>query len=198
MQEILDGLLIGDSTLQHRGKNLGTSSFPRFGHNCKEQEFLKWIKDTLSSYGLVFGPTHQKPNGYGSGVTYQSYSHVSELLCHAFQRWYPNGTKVIPADLTITPKIANLWYCGDGGFDSDKGYLRQICLCAHSFPLAQREHLSKQLRKIGFRSRTDKAGKITISKKSIPDFLDWVGEPPVSCYLYKWDYLSFTSKQPKY
>lgn len=196
LNEILDGLLIGDSFLQNRSRT--PRGRPYFGHNCVEPEFVGYVVSTLSSLGLEFGPTHQKPNGYGTGMTTQVYSHVSDLLRDPWKRWYPEGQKILPVDLVLTPIIARLWYCGDGGLDSDKGYLRQLCFSAHSFPLEDRERLSGMLRESGFRSRNTKRGLICISKKSIPSFLDWLGPSPTACYQYKWDLSRFTGKQPKY
>jgi hypothetical protein len=43
-----------------------------------------------------------------------------------------------------------------------------------------------------------KKGLICISKKSIHEFLNYIGECPVSCYQYKWETSRFTFKQPKY
>ena len=198
MREIIDGLLLGDGSLNYRPGNPNFRSLPRFGYNCKELEFVEWIVQALTGLGLTFGPIHPKPNGYGTGITHQVYSHVAVQLLPYLHRWYPAGKKILPIDISITPTVANMWYCGDGGLDSDKGYLRQIALCTHCFEPDSREWLAEQLRSLGFRSRAAKNGRVFVSKRAIPDFLNWIGQPPTSCYLYKWAHLSYTSKQPKY
>ncbi len=198
MREILDGLLIGDSYLRYRAGNPNFRSLPAFGHNCGQRTFTRWVAATLSVFGLSFGRIHKKPNGYGTGFTYQTQSRVSDILVPYLHRWYPSGIKTLPPDLRLTPTVANLWYCGDGGFDSDKGYLRQICIAAHCFSQPARTSLSDQLNTLGFKSRATKSGTICISKNSIPAFLEWIGPAPTKCYRYKWNNLSYTSKQTQY
>ena len=59
MQNVIDGLLLGDSFLNYRGST--SNSLPRFGHNCKEIEFTAWIVNALSKFGLTFGPICPQP-----------------------------------------------------------------------------------------------------------------------------------------
>ena len=46
MQGILDGLLLGDGNLQHRGKN------SRYQHTCKHKEYVQWIKNRLEKENI--------------------------------------------------------------------------------------------------------------------------------------------------
>jgi hypothetical protein len=194
MKELLDGLLLGDGSLDFRGQGV------RYRHTCKHKEYLEWLKSKMMNYGIEFTPNiYKKPNGYGTGVGYQIYSTNQDCLKDYYYRWYTNnGKKTVPNDLEITPVLLNQWYIGDGGFDSDKGYLRQIQIAAHSFTFQERDFLVKKLIELGFKASNRKKGLICISKKSIQDFLDYMGPSPVECYAYKWDTTVFTSKQPKY
>jgi len=195
VKEIIDGLLLGDASLQYRGKT--SKARPRFGYNCKHHDFAKWVADTLHAEGLGFGPIHPKPNGYGTGETFQVMSRCDDLLSEFWERWYPSGKKVLPPDLTLTRTIANLWYVGDGGFDSCKGYLRQIGIAAHRYSDEDRDRLAGMLADQGIKTSVRRK-MIYITKRSIPYFLDWIGEPPHPCYQYKWDFSQYVSKQPKY
>ena len=196
MRSLLDGLLLGDGYLTNYSKTpLGR---PRFGYNCKEKDFSIWVRAQLGK-SVPFSPNLQsKPNGYSTGVTYQVDSLRSDFLIPFWDRWYPEKKKILPRDLQLTPLAASMWYIGDGGFDSCNGYLRQIAFAAHSFTLAERQRLVIQLKSLGFRSRTDGKGKIFLSKKSIPAFLEWIGPCPISCYQYKWSFQSYTASQTKY
>ena len=194
MKELLDGLLLGDGSLDFRGQGV------RYRHTCKHKEYLEWLKNVMMSHGIEFTPKiYEKPNGYGTGVGYQIYSTNHEFLKDNYSRWYnKEGIKVVPYDLKLTSLLLNQWYIGDGGFDSDKGYLRQIQIAAHSFTFQERDFLVGLLTGLGFKASNRKKGLICISKKSIQDFLDYIGPSPVKCYKYKWDNTIFTAKQPKY
>ena len=154
----------------------------------------------MQQYGIEFTPTiFKKSNRYGTGINYQIYSRNHDFFKHNYNRWYDkNGKKHIPHDLILTPIVLTHWYIGDGGFDSDKGYLRQIQIAAHSFSYEERDHLVNLLKSLGFNASNRKKGIICISKKSVQDFLEYIGPCPVVCYQYKWDISKFTSKQPKY
>src|SRR6185369_10572698 len=38
-------------------------------------------------------------------------------------RWYPNGRKIVPRDLHLSPVTLNHWFCGDGRGGDAKGTL---------------------------------------------------------------------------
>lgn len=186
MRELLDGLMLGDGSLQLRGN-------ARYRHSCKEREYLEWLKEELKSHGIDFTEkVYEKPNGYGTGFTYQIYSRVNKTLTDEHKRWYPEGTKRVPDDIKITPVTLKEWYIGDGTFDSRKGYLQCISLAAHSFTYEERDRLVEQLESIGLNARNDKKGNIRILKSSVPQFFQYIGDCPVECYQYKWDYKRFT------
>lgn len=39
---------------------------------------------------------------------------VSRVFTSYKQKWYPNGTKIVPRDLQLTPLICAIWFCDDG------------------------------------------------------------------------------------
>lgn len=189
MYDFLEGCILGDGHLSRRGN-------ARLIYHCKEPEFVELVATYLN--GLNIGGTiNTRPNGYGTGFSYQLSSHVSPILTAMHDRWYHTGRKALPLGFLLTPTIANIWYCGDGGFDSVKGYLRQIAIAVHCFSSAEREFLTSQLCQNGIAAR-NRGAMIYITKRSIPDFLQWIGPPPSRCYEYKWRYLDYTSPQPKY
>jgi hypothetical protein len=189
MNEFIEGCILGDGHLARHAN-------ARLIYNCKELEFTQLVATVLQSFNIG-GTINTKPNGYGTGVTYQLSSHVSPLLTQMHDRWYQTGRKALPHDFLLTPAVANIWYCGDGGFDSDKGYLRQIKIAVHCFSMPEREFLTNELSQFGFKAKL-RGGCIYISKSSIPSFLEWIGPPPTLCYEYKWRHFDYTSPQPKY
>ena len=192
MLELIDGLLLGDGSLDKRAKNA------RYRHTCKHKEYIEFIIKELSNFDIIINTIYDKDNGYNTGRIFQCYSKVHNELTVHYNRWYNNRKKIVPIDLELTPLILLHWYIGDGGFDSNKGYLRQISICAHSFTFNEREILCDKLRNYDLKVLNTKNGRINISKKSIPKFLSIIGECPVKCYQYKFDTSIYNKSQPKY
>ncbi len=192
MKELIDGLLLGDGSLDKRAKNA------RYRHSCKHKEYIEYIIKELFSFGICTETIYDKDNGYGTGRVFQCYSKIHKNLTTQYERWYIDKKKTLPSDLILTPLILLHWYIGDGGFDSDKGYLRQISIAAHNFSFEEREILCDKLRNFNLKVSNTKRGKINITKKSIPLFLSIIGECPVKCYQYKFDTSIYSNRQPKY
>jgi hypothetical protein len=192
MKELIDGLLLGDGSLAKTCKNA------RYRHSCKHKEYIEFIIKELQNVEVYIKTVYDKDNGYNTGRVFQCYSLVNSELTFHYERWYHNKKKSLPSDLMLTPLILLHWYIGDGGFDSDKGYLRQISIAAHSFSFEEREILCNKLRNFDLKVSNTKNGKINITKKSIPLFLSIIGECPVKCYQYKFDTSIYNNPQPKY
>lgn len=192
MKELIDGLLLGDGSLDKRNKNA------RYRHSCKHREYIEFIINELSRFNIVTNTIYDKDNGYGTGRVYQCYSLVSTELTTHHSRWYNNRRKVLPDDVELTKLSLLHWYIGDRCLDTDKGYLRQINIAAHSFSFEEREILCKKLTGLGFKVSNTKYGSINICKRSVPTFLSYIGECPVECYKYKFDISKLNKPQPKY
>src|SRR5690625_6051648 len=135
MKKLLDGLLLGDGSLDFRGQGA------RYRHTCKHREYVELIRSEMESYGVKFTATiYEKPNGYGTGVGYQIYSRNYYFFTENYSRWYTKDKKkIVPLDLILTPESVKHWYIGDGGFDSVKGYLRKFSISELFFFFAVRD-----------------------------------------------------------
>lgn len=110
------------------------------------------------------------------------------------ERWYPNGVKIVPKDLMLTPLICNRWHVDDVYMSIvDEKTICTISLCTDSFCDEDIDFLRLQIKdKIGIDSgiRTvhRKFKRIVIyTKKRVHDFLHYIGEYPSNDYKYKWD-----------
>lgn len=192
MKELIDGLLLGDGSLDKRAKNA------RYRHSCKHKEYIEFIINELSKFNVITSTIYDKDNGYGTGRVYQCYSKISTELTINYLRWYNDKKKVLPDDIELTKLSLLHWYIGDGCLDIDKGYLRQINIAAHSFTFEEREILCSKLTDLGFKVSNTKNGKINICKSSVLSFLSYIGECPVECYKYKFNISELNKPQPKY
>lgn len=114
LEEYLDGLLLGDGSLYSR-----ESGNVSYCHSDSFKEYIVWLKGKLEELGL---PCREV---YKSGSVFKIKSIVTPELRQIYGRWYPNGEKQIPQDLTVTPTILKNWYVGDGSYykrENDRRY----------------------------------------------------------------------------
>lgn len=181
--EWINGELLGDGCLRNQSPWAA-----RIQYGSKYEKYINYISDTLNSFdikqaGNINKRYHEKYNCY----TYLYNSHYYEEFLPIKEKWYLNGKKIVPRDIELTPLTCRQWYIGDGSLTYQKSGRPRIILCTCSFPIENVEYLILQLDKIGFKAtRWNNNNVICIC--SVKDFLNYIGECPVKCYQYKWDY----------
>ena len=184
-KEWIDGELLGDGCLEPKSKYS-----VRFQYSSKYLEYIQYISDTLNSFGIkqsgkIRIQYHKKMNCYSYHYISLSYPELLSIR----KRWYPKGKKIIPRDLKLTPLLLRQEMIGDGSLKHHKKSKSSIVLCTYGFLINDVKWLVLQLNKIGFKStRQPNNNIIHISSYSTKDFLSYIGECPVKCYNYKWDY----------
>jgi len=157
----------------------------RFQYASKYKEYIQYVSDILKSFGIKQSGKIlkiKKCNSYY--YQYKSYSYV-ELLS-IYNKWYPNGKKIIPRDTILTPLVCRQWYIGDGSLKYSIHEKPSIRLCTNDFIVNDVNWLVKQLNNLGFKSTRQPVDNIIhILVCSTKDFLNYVGKCPVECYQYK-------------
>lgn len=184
LSDLLEGELLGDGYIGIPG-----SRSARYTHTSKYREYLEWLSKTFADMGLEqVGKI--LPRWYEEYHCW-SYSYQSRLypeLVPMQKKWYPDGKKIVPKDLVLTPIMARQWYIGDGGINLTN-WRPYIDFSTYAFDKASIDHLLEELRGKGFRvNHWPASNTIGMSVESVKDFLDWIGPCPISCYQYKWDY----------
>lgn len=185
--EWINGELLGDGSLASQSKYSA-----RFVYSSKHKEYAQYISDTLRSFGIEqAGKIYkQEDKRYGSfSYKYKSLSYIELLPIR--KKWYPNGKKIVPKNIDLTPLMLRQEYIGDGCLVHRKNRSSYIKFCTEGFTIPDVEFLCHQINKlkikaVTFRRRSSK--NIRISSYSVKDFLNYVGSCPVECYKYKWEY----------
>ena len=102
-------------------------------------------------------------------------------------RWYPQGVKVVPRDLRLTPTVLLHWFCGDGRGGDRKGTLG---FCADGFTLEDVDFLVTRLQEdLGITAlRTQAKGRpqILVSQRDEAVKVKTLLEPLIpACCAYK-------------
>lgn len=180
--EFLSGELLGDGYLHPLKKSAS------YQHASKYREYIEWISQTLASWGIEQSGQIQQINAQWS-IVYRYSSRHYRALKDLRDRFYPNGRKIVPEDIELTPLTVRQWYIGDGCFAKPrKGHGRgNIIFATCSFDQRSIDILLAKMRDLGFRvSHWKASNSIGLSPYSIADFFNYIGPCPISCYQYKW------------
>lgn len=189
VDSFLNGLLLGDCGI-FRAKETHNAYFRQ---TCHHKEYLEYIYEVLKDYI----PFKDDPFLYRvSHDTWTLTSRNSEYLTEKRELWYPTGTKIVPRSLVLDQVSLCQWYICDGCMSSKRGCHSGLEIASHAFSLDDRQFLVDQIKGFGLSSTAWKSGVNIIHKKSIVDFLKYIGPCPVSCYAYKWDVDRFSFKYP--
>ena len=174
--EWIDGELLGDGCVYSRSTHSAN-----FVYKSKHLEYIEYVSKTLSSFGILQTGKINKMRGVNAyAYTSLYYPELLPIRMH----WYPEGKKVVPRDIKLTPLTCRQWYIGDG-------CLRKtgcIILATYGFLVEDVKFLVNQLQELGFLAiRQPSTNVIRIANCSTKDFLRYVGASPVECYKYKWD-----------
>jgi len=180
--EWINGELLGDGHLRPH------SVSSQFTYSSKHLEYIQYISDTLSSFGIkqcgrIRKIYLRKSNSYSHRYSSLRYVELSSTQ----KKWYPEGKKIIPRDIRFTPLTLRQWYIGDGYLRSS-GERSRIFLYTNGFTVLDVEWLIKQLIKLEFKSTRTNQNVIHVSRYSTKEFLNYIGNCPVECYKYKWNY----------
>lgn len=184
-QEFVIGELLGDGYLQPLRKSAN------YQHGTKHRTYLVWLASQLASWGIrQSGSIRRQDTPWG--IIYKYESHYYRELLPLHDLFYPNGKKVVPHSIRLTPLTVRQWYIGDGCLVRDKRRTNArpyIILATCAFDEKSIQILLAELARLGIKATHQKANNVVaISTYSTKDFLDYIGPCPIECYAYKWDY----------
>jgi hypothetical protein len=191
--EWIDGFLLGDGSISY---NKTTFKGARFSIGSSEKEWADYAMSGFKQYN----PTEASSKGWKfrtqkpSRPTFSSRSKTHPDITKLAKRWYPNGKKIVPLDVRITPTSILLWYLGDGSVgghkESERLMSTNLSLATCGFtPEENNNILIPKLAKLGIRclygsSKND----IIVCSNSMGTFFDIIGrKSPISCYDYKFE-----------
>jgi len=181
--EWINGELLGDGCL-HKGSPYSAS----FKYASKYLEYTQYVSDTLKSFGIEqIGNINIQNRKKAHYAFYQSRYYVEFLLLR--RKWYPEGKKIVPKDIKLTPLTCRQWFIGDGSLVHQNNQRPYIRFATFGFTVSDINLLVEQLIKLGFKTNKELSyNRIHMSVYSVKDFLNYMGKCPVKCYQYKWRY----------
>jgi hypothetical protein len=180
--ELIIGGLLGDSCISLSGHEGKWSDF-KFSLTSIHKEYLNWYVDNIPSIRWRYGNV-------------SIHSQTNQYFTYLRHKWYPNGKKIIPKDLSLTSDIVKHWYLQDGHLDVMN---RRVQLCTNGFTFEDCEFLASLLSDFNptilhQNPNSSINWMIYLSASKVNSFLNYIGDCPVDCFKYKWDVKPYSDK----
>lgn len=188
--EVFDGVMLGDGGLRHTGRS-ALMSVSKSG--IQYMPYLTHLRDTLSLLGVE--PCTDHPKNFERVSRERPYtccelkSHVSPFLFEQRRRWYPNGKKIIPSDVRITPISMAYEFMDDGSTSWVQGNRVLLRLYTNCFSKEEVYHLRDLVTGrfgVYFYPYLYSGWGLTLRKtEEVNLFLEQIEEYVLPCYKYK-------------
>lgn len=185
-REVLYGALLGDGCLwkSKHGRNA------QFTYVSKSRQHVEFVYQQL---GIPCAQGIQE-YVYTDKRTQKTYTRYLFRTEHNItfeeerQRWYPNGKKIVPNDIALTPTTCLIWYIGDGSINNVKAS-QFIKLSTDAFLVENVQYLCNQLSAFGAHYLSNHGQpRLYIPRQYIRQFLEYIGPCPFDDYAYKWSF----------
>lgn len=195
-KQIIEGCLLGDGSILSR---CNINSY--FTLDCIYEEFPNHLSRVLpfervrlttrKSKKVIF---HGKK--YNAKVAHRITTKYNKSLNEFRHVWYPDGKKIVPCNLKLTPTVIKYWFYGDGSTSYIKykniidAYVR-ISLCTNSFTIDECDFLVSEMKKkcnseFGIYLSRGKPMLVTLKTSDVLNFFDYIGKCELDCFTYKW------------
>ena len=120
-EEVLTGLMLGDGCLyRHKPTHCPHLAITR---QAGDRSYLEWTGEIFKEFlarsiqdGSILDARTNKTYYKTVLVTRRA-----PAFLPYYQKWYPEGVKIVPADLVLTPTVLAVWF-------ADDGYVRPTCV----------------------------------------------------------------------
>jgi len=198
LKEIIDGHLLGDMNAEMQinpGKNT------RLRQPTIHEEYAKFLVKQFSPFVKTKYYKAKKHYIRKNGTISKRFDFRSPtlpLFNEYRYRWYPDGTKIVPKDIEITPLVLLNWFLDDGHLKTQHrsyGKYNVVRMCTNGFSIPDQEFLIEKLIELGIKSKLESNGRggkngrkylIAISMGSLDTFFNYMLDCPVDCFKYKW------------
>ena len=186
------GTLLGDGSIDNR-KIESHNSRLAMKHSIKQLEYLKYKINLLSTLNdgehkiteitkLTKFKDGRSIQSLATSCNWRSIADVK--LSELRAKWYPEGKKIVPEDINLTPLAIAIWFMDDGTSGPNNSHF-----CTDGFSVKDCEILVKQLQKFNIDAYVRLTKKvyphIVVPAKSIPDFIRLVHPFMCESMLYK-------------
>ena len=143
---IITGLLLGDGCLRKKLKSKNATLVVKRAQ--ADYDYSKYHVDIFGDYVTASGLKQlikfDKRNNKNYYACEYALKACEELLDY-YNRWYPDGKKIVPRDLELNGEIIATWFCDDGTIKKSKNNYFDISFATNGFSIEDVDYLQKLL-----------------------------------------------------
>mgnify|MGYP001582192676 CR=1 FL=1 len=178
-KSLIIGSILGDGYMRimHGRKN----AFLEVNHAYAAKEYFDWKSAVLQS---IAGSPPKTRKGNGKRIAYRFYTRQHPEITELFQRFYRNGRKIIPDDITLDALALAVWYMDDGS----QCRTSDVYLNTQQFTEQDQVRLIQLLSGMGIESRMNRDKtywRLRKIKSSLPRFRQLIQKYIVPAMRYK-------------
>ncbi len=146
--EMIDGLILSDAYLERLKNKFSNSRFQLY-QSLNHYDLMDKVSKMFFNAGIGVWLEPIIKDGFKKNSTgYMICTKRHPVFRQMRLKWYPNGKKIIPKDLVLTPKTIAYWFMGDGHSGWIKGIHSKshIGFSTHSFSKYDVELLIEKLK----------------------------------------------------
>jgi hypothetical protein len=214
INDVIIGELLGDGSIYKSGNISGG-----FTYSTSKKKYLEWLYlGIFKNHGIDI-----MEEGIKDVIIKprEGFSQINESICYKARtlaywqfglfrkKWFPDGIKIVPDDIKITPTVLLHWYLGDGSLHRKKGnnkrgqydyVYKYVTLHTNGFTYEECSILTSKLNELGLDFGIKKhiyKGKINwqlgLNKPALNNrrFFEYLGDCPEllkNVYGYKWEW----------
>ena len=186
IEEFLTGELLGDGCLV---SNCAYTAY--YMHSTSKRNYLVWLEKIFNLSGIEKVGRIREYKGYRSpdNVFYSMTTRTYKEFKTLYEKFYPNGKKIVPKDLILTPLVVRQWYIGDGSISKREN---AASIATNGFTENDVDFLIEKLIQLGISASKCKSRSghtLYVPVKSAKVFFDFIGKCPdelENVYGYKW------------
>ena len=183
-KSVITGSLLGDGSLSKPRSANANSLFSK-KQAAKRREYINWHFEALKPYSMTIDSRFVSATKGGEKKYQQCVisTHCDPIFLELREKWYPNGIKIVPEDVSLDALAIAIWFCDDG----DNCLRRRMChIATCGFERKYCELLVSKLNRFGISSKVTPQNRLAISPCSYKDFIDLIKPHVVwDCFRYK-------------
>jgi len=197
LNQILDGILLGDASLGTTHKNYRLSMAQRELNNdlvdSIKQYFIENKIRTITYYSEQICYIKSKDRQWKSKL-YTLLTESNEFFTKLRIRWYPEGKKIVQKDIELTPIVIGYWFMCDGSttWMPQNDSKVALSLSTDGFTLDDTKFLQKELLKFNFNfwiQKHDKSFRLVLTRShDVFKFLKLIERYMTNSFKYKIKY----------
>lgn len=141
LNSLIDGLLLGDGSISPHGRLSIGQCARRKGWLFQAQRLLRRCGVSSRVHWCDVAARRLEGRMLPATISWRLYTPHCAVFRLQRRRWYPNGVKIVPTDVNLSPRALAHWLVGDGSGLFGGGFQ----LCTNGFTRSDVDMLSRRL-----------------------------------------------------